>query len=326
MRHILLASDGSSYAEEAAAFLARLPGIGKLQVTVLTVVDIPYVNDSFLSGEWLVEAIAHEKAVATENLKQIDAYFEHVPLTPRRIIREGARGDTIVEVAKEEQADLVVLGARGHSGVERLLLGSTSDYVATHAHCSVLVVRPRGRTEETRRGGGRPTDEAVGSGTAASRRPLRIAIGYEGSHTAEAALEEVGEVNWGSGAEFHVVSVVSYLAGLFHETDVHFEAIRNAAMETAGKAAEQLNKRVPNTYPHTVENPHSGEGLVRFVEEQQCDLIVVGEAPRNLVGRMLLGSVSRFVLRHAPCSVWIARNRAAHHAATEPLATRTATT
>lgn len=300
MRNILLATDGSAHAEEAASFLASLPRIEKLNLTVLTVIDIPYVNDSFLSGDWMVAAIDHEKALAAEGYKRIEKLFEGTEATLRRVVREGTRADTIVELAKTLQADLVVLGARGHSTVARLLLGSTSDYVATHAPCSVLVVRPRGERSA----------DARPSGAIPAKHPLKIAIGYEGSRIAESALEEISEVNWGPGAEFQVVSVVSYLAGLFHETDVNFEAIRKAATVAAEKAAEQLHKRVPYTQAHIIENPHSGEGLVKFAEDQQCDLIAVGETPRNVFGRFLLGSVSRFVLRHAPCSVWIARNRA----------------
>jgi nucleotide-binding universal stress UspA family protein len=56
-----------------------------------------------------------------------------------------------------------------------------------------------------------------------------------------------------------------------------------------------------------IEHEHIGNGLVNFAKDNQCDLIVVGEKPQSTLGRALLGSVSRFVLRHAPCSVWIAR-------------------
>jgi nucleotide-binding universal stress UspA family protein len=53
-----------------------------------------------------------------------------------------------------------------------------------------------------------------------------------------------------------------------------------------------------------------GQGLVQFAEDSHCDLIVLGESPKGFIDRMLLGSVSRYVLRHAHCSIWIARNKA----------------
>jgi nucleotide-binding universal stress UspA family protein len=181
-----------------------------------------------------------------------------------------------------------VLGARGHSRVDRLLLGSTSDFVATHAHCSVLAVRPRE---------GKPD------------HPLRIAIGYEETGPSQAAVEEFAEFRWGQRTELDVVSVVSFVDGFLNEIVVDADAARKAANEAVQAALASLRDVAPQAEAHIVESDHIGEGLVLFAENHHCDLLVVGETPRNFLGRMLLGSVSRFVLRHAPCSVWITRNR-----------------
>lgn len=55
--------------------------------------------------------------------------------------KAGAPGETICEVAKEWQADLILLGSRGRAGLSEWLLGSVSNYVMHHAPCSVLVCR-----------------------------------------------------------------------------------------------------------------------------------------------------------------------------------------
>jgi nucleotide-binding universal stress UspA family protein len=49
--------------------------------------------------------------------------------------------DSIVQVAEETGADLVVMGSRGLGGIKRALMGSVSDSVVRHAHCPVMVVR-----------------------------------------------------------------------------------------------------------------------------------------------------------------------------------------
>jgi nucleotide-binding universal stress UspA family protein len=170
-----------------------------------------------------------------------------------------------------------------------MLLGSTSDFVATHAPCSVLVVRP-------------PLLEELD-------RPLRIAIGYEPSGPAQAALEEITEIHWGPQVTFDVVSVVSFVDGFLNQIQVDPEEARQAARQAVDLALEQLHLAAPRAEAHLVECDHPGEGLVLLAEDKACDLLVVGETPRNFLGRILLGSTSRFVLRHAPCSVWITRNR-----------------
>lgn len=55
--------------------------------------------------------------------------------------RVGASGSWICDRAKSWDADLIVLGRRGHTGLSELLLGSVSNYVVHHAPCSVLVVQ-----------------------------------------------------------------------------------------------------------------------------------------------------------------------------------------
>lgn len=53
----------------------------------------------------------------------------------------GSPGRTICEVARTWQADLIVMGRRGHSSINELLLGSVSNYVLHHAPCSILTVQ-----------------------------------------------------------------------------------------------------------------------------------------------------------------------------------------
>lgn len=289
MKKVLLASDGSSYAEEAAWFLSHLPHSEKLQLSVLTVIHTPYASQSYQRTGSMLEFYEREKASAAETVAKIKEMFAGADVEFQHIIREGHRGQMIVDVAREQEVDLIVVGARGRSTVRRLLLGSTSDFVATHAGCSVLVVRPTGLRE--------------------AKRPLQIAFSYEDTMPAQAALEEFSEINWGSQADVQVLSVVSYVSAFLNEVVVESEDLKNAALTAVQKAAEQIKRVAPNAKPHLIESDHVGEALVEFVEDHKEDLVVVGETPHTFLGRVLLGSVSRFVLRHAPCSVWLMRNR-----------------
>lgn len=59
------------------------------------------------------------------------------------LIWEGDPGESIVDAARSEQVDLVVVGSHGRGGVGRFFIGSVSDYVVRNAPCPVLVVRSR---------------------------------------------------------------------------------------------------------------------------------------------------------------------------------------
>ena len=65
------------------------------------------------------------------------------------LVWDGDPGEAIVAAADSENADLIVVGSHGRSGVSRFLIGSVSDYVVRHAHCPVMVVR--GRLDGARR-------------------------------------------------------------------------------------------------------------------------------------------------------------------------------
>jgi nucleotide-binding universal stress UspA family protein len=294
MKNILLAIDGSSHAEAAARFLSCLPDNEKLKVTVLTVVQAPLVNGSYATERWTEEAFDQEKAVAVETYGKTEQMFGGANATLEHELRAGSPGETIVQIANERATELVVLGARGRSRVSRMLLGSTSDYVATHAECSVLVVRP--------------------TNDRGADRGLRIAIGFEDSSPAKAALKEFSEIVWGDAAEVHVVSILCCLYGFFDEIPLNSRAgpdsdAANQMRAALDDALTRLRDVAPNAKAHLIDHEHIGDGLVQFVKDHQCDLVVVGETPLSSLRRALLGSVSRFVLRHAPCSVWIARNR-----------------
>jgi nucleotide-binding universal stress UspA family protein len=289
MRKVLLATDGSKCAEEAAWFLSHLPHAEKLDLIVLTVLQIPFVNHRYLSPSAISESVDRERASAVEAYGRIEQMFDGANVTMRHISREGHRGQCIVEAADELDVDLTVVGARGRSTVRRLLLGSTSDYVATQSRNSVLVVRPTGLRENP--------------------HPVRVAIGYEESEAAEAALQQFTETKWGRQSDVHVISVVSYVSAFLNEMIVEVDEIKAEAMKAVKAAAEKLQVAAPNVHAHLIESDHVGEGLIEFAEENKCDLMVVGETPHSALGRVILGSVSRFVLRHAPCSVWITREK-----------------
>ena len=67
----------------------------------------------------------------------VSTEFEQIP---------GSPGRSICQFARERQADLIVIGHRGRSGLSEMILGSVSNYVLHHASCSVLMVQSSANT------------------------------------------------------------------------------------------------------------------------------------------------------------------------------------
>jgi universal stress protein A len=75
--------------------------------------------------------------------KELDAARTKLPdgLAVETLIEDGHPWPTICEVAKTQQADVIVIASHGYTGLKRMLLGSTAEQVVRHAHCPVLVVK-----------------------------------------------------------------------------------------------------------------------------------------------------------------------------------------
>jgi nucleotide-binding universal stress UspA family protein len=138
---ILLATDGSREAELARATAIDLAESTNSELHVVTIApghpSYDVHNPSVVDGlRQRAEDILNEQAVKIEQ--------EGGKVAEQHLrIAERYRAQQIVRVAEDTGAGLIVMGSRGLGGVRRALMGSVSDSVVRHAHCPVLVVRPK---------------------------------------------------------------------------------------------------------------------------------------------------------------------------------------
>lgn len=149
LRKAILAEDGSETAAAGARFLAGSSALSDLEVRVVTVVDAPF--PSVLNGS--------DAAIGT--YAAIQAYYDSLPalreatakiaqeragtlvaagLNATSEVREGNVADKLIAAAAEAQADCIVIGSHGRTGLTRLFLGSVARAVLFNAPCSVLIV------------------------------------------------------------------------------------------------------------------------------------------------------------------------------------------
>lgn len=144
-KHILLATDGSASSDHAAQIAADMARTHGAKLTALYVVDpYPYIGigesnplgfQTYMSAAHDLAAQAHAKVAELCNLGGTP-----VPLQVRMAENVTASAG-IVQLAKDEGADLIVIGSHGRTGLVRLMLGSVAAKVLAESTMPVLVVR-----------------------------------------------------------------------------------------------------------------------------------------------------------------------------------------
>ena len=144
---VLIAVDGSAFSDAAVDEVARRPWPRGSEVKVLHISErplIPATEPWALPDNYFEEMdrAAQEHARATVESALARLGKSDVKISSEII--EGYPKHAIVDEAQRWGAELIVLGSHGYRGLTRLLLGSVSQAVASHAHCSVEIVRKGG--------------------------------------------------------------------------------------------------------------------------------------------------------------------------------------
>jgi len=135
---ILVAVDGSEYANRALEMARELATRYNARLRVMHA--YPAVSDLLGYGE--IERIVAERTRAGQAI--LDAALERLQgsgLDVRLELLEGPEAEAVLNVAHTRRCDLIVVGSRGRSRLEGLLVGSVAQKIIHHARCPVLVVR-----------------------------------------------------------------------------------------------------------------------------------------------------------------------------------------
>ena len=141
---ILLAIDGSDFSQAALQSVIARPWPADSEVKVLHVVEPPSLLLGREMGGYDPEFEAVWKALreqAKDLVMKAAEKLRGAKLNVSTDLVEGDPKSQIIDIASEWHADMIVLGSRGRSGLNRFLMGSVSQDVVRHAHCSVEIIR-----------------------------------------------------------------------------------------------------------------------------------------------------------------------------------------
>ncbi len=141
---VMVAVDDSPCSQAAVDFVSRVTWPPDTVVMVVSSVELPvpdyatpYAPANMEFGVWLDELTKYHEQVVSGH----ETVLRSAHLRVGSCVLQGDPRETLVEEAKREPADLLVLGSHGRTGMDRLLMGSVASHVVTHAPCSVLVVK-----------------------------------------------------------------------------------------------------------------------------------------------------------------------------------------
>ena len=221
-----------------------------------------------------------------EELKQFISEESDVAAVDVSVVEGSAPAAAIVGEANTLNADLIVIGTHGRSGLERLMLGSVTEKILRKASCPVLTV-PSAAPDAVPIGPQGFTHILCGIDfTAACSKALAYAAAFARDTHARLTMMHVSDV-------VHVVDIESSLA---------VDAAIDSAVHDA--AQRRLNEIVPSgvTVHTVIGRGKAHRELLQYASDERADLIVLGVhgGPAHLFG---FGSTTSHIIRTATCPV-----------------------
>lgn len=145
-KRILVATDGSSLSKKAVK--AAIDLAGTCQAELVAVRVIPRYVQTYFEGSMPLDPKAVSqiesqwRSEAEQSLAAVQKAADAAHLSTKTLVVKGQSvADALIQSAKKSKCDLIVMASHGRRGLSKLLLGSETQHVLTHAHIPVLVLR-----------------------------------------------------------------------------------------------------------------------------------------------------------------------------------------
>ena len=205
----------------------------------------------------------------------------------------AGRPDKELRVAAERhQADWLAVGMAGHGALAKLVVGSSAERLAHGPPCNLAICHPR---------------------TATSRDSPTFVVGIDFTDACARALEQAATVTRQLGGLLHIAHVVEPPTYEAYPFDTFGEGEIRDMEELIGKMQEELDGFIEEhedlledvQWASRTLTGYPTRELVGFADEDDLDGVFLGTAGRSAVGDFLIGSVSRGVVKHMPCSIYL---------------------
>lgn len=279
---ILVAYDGSGSAKNALKEASRFAQEEKATIKLLVVVPSYDGDLDLLAISNVKESVENQGRMLLDEAVQI---AEAEGLSPLKNLEFGEPYEKIVSVADDENCDLIVMGRKGMSGIERGLVGSVTARVIGHTKKDVLVI-PEGATLSWN----------------------KVLLGTDNSPESRSAVERALEIAKEHNSAVAAVSVVYSATDIFTMSHQLVNEMKKGVQKQLEKlkfeaksAGLDLNLMIKEGEPH--------EGIIEAAQEFGANVIIMGSHGRTGLKRLLMGSVTEKVLGFAFCPVLVCHKK-----------------
>ena len=280
-RKVLVPVDGSDSSFHALEQAFQFSSTEKSWITVVCVApDYEGDLDTLATGGNLLAKMRNPCEKALVKAREIAA-LKGYPI--KTVLEEGEPSSRIVDLADAHNREMIIMGRRGLSNLERAFVGSVTQRVIGQSHGDVVVV---------------PDDVDLAW--------KKILVATDGSPCSLAAVERAVRFARAYDGEIEVVSVVDVPAELYGDAPDLVEELGRKANVYADAAVQTIKGHGLSATPHVVEGA-AYEVIPELARTLGAQVIVVGSHGRTGMRRLLMGSVAEKIIGYASCPVLVAR-------------------
>lgn len=141
-RNILVPYDGSKYSYHACKVALDIAKKYNSKVTGITCLDVIYRGTWYYDSDYYNTKIEKQKESVRKSFSNLEKFAKKQDITfDLKIFQTRSAVEKIVTFAKTKKIDLIVMGAHGRTGFDKLLLGSVANGVTQRVRCPVLIIK-----------------------------------------------------------------------------------------------------------------------------------------------------------------------------------------
>jgi len=285
---IISAIDFSTFTDTILSYSAAL--CKKYHATLLLVHVTIDLNAVLEHSETTLDLASLQKSNTRYARERLEDLAQKMTVKNEVFVRQGTAADEITRLALEQEADLVITNTHGRSGFKRLLIGSVTEKLMKTLHCPLLALHS-------------PEHDAKSS-TDFEMHLRKILVGCDFSPDARLAVDYGLSLAQEFQAELHLAHAVK-------------PALSKTALQQSQELRARLEEKLDGMLPEACREwcaAHTavldGEPyieLMNYAKEQDIDIIVLGIRGHTLWEKLLVGSTTDRLIRHASLPVLAVR-------------------